>query len=282
MPTNPVILSRALFGGELEGDKLVRFIYVDEAGISVNEPVTVVVGLIIHADTQWRLSESELKQTFEAVPKCYRQNFIFHAKEIWGSKKYRESWDIQDRLAFLYDVMSIPKRLNIPLVLSIAHRNASYPLAIPESLPKEQFQHAAAFMFCMAKADAYLKRRAEQNEVATIIAEDVPRWRRFLRALLPLARDRANFPDAFILKKGEKLNAIEAHWNISRIIDTIHFTEKAHAPLLQLADACAYGFRRYFSKQSHGEDFAKAISGGLPNLEDFSHPLGSVTAFCDG
>ena len=275
------IISRALLGGELEGDKLVRFIYVDEAGISANEPVTVVVGLIIHADTQWRLSEAKVREVLEAVPDCFRQNFIFHAKTVWGSKIYREKWNMKDRLAFLREMMSIPYQLNIPIALSIGRRNAEIPH--PKGLAKEKFQHAMAFVYCMAKADAYLKRYGEPGEVATIVAEDVPNLRRFFRALLPFIRDRSSWLDSLTFKKGEMLNAedLDPSWKISRIIDTVHFTEKAHAPLLQIADACAYGFRRFFSGQTYGMHFVSSILGGVPSVDDFSHRWGNQLVIFD-
>ena len=46
----------------------------------------------------------------------------------------------------------------------------------------------------------------------------------------------------------------------------IHFTPKASAPLLQVADAVAFGLRRYFSEESEGVDFGKAVMGEDMNL----------------
>ena len=49
-----LLYDKSLSGHPLEGNRLVRFIYVDEAGISKHEPIAVVTGVIVHADTQWR------------------------------------------------------------------------------------------------------------------------------------------------------------------------------------------------------------------------------------
>lgn len=46
-----------------------RFIYMDEAGTSAHEPVTVVVGVIIHADTQWVSAADLIRYHFQAIPK---------------------------------------------------------------------------------------------------------------------------------------------------------------------------------------------------------------------
>jgi hypothetical protein len=42
--------SQALFGGLLWGDQAVRYIFMDEAGTSATEPVSVVVVLIASAE----------------------------------------------------------------------------------------------------------------------------------------------------------------------------------------------------------------------------------------
>jgi hypothetical protein len=48
---------------------------------------------------------------------------------------------------------------------------------------------------------------------------------------------------------------------IKNIIDVPHFVEKSGAPLLQLADACAFAFRRCLSGQPHGDDLVYAMLG---------------------
>ena len=79
------IFSKAFFGGELIGDNAVRYIYVDEAGTSAHEPITIVVGIIIHADRHWKLAEAEVRKVLDLVPQSFRRDFIFHAKTVWGS-----------------------------------------------------------------------------------------------------------------------------------------------------------------------------------------------------
>ena len=38
-----------------------RFIYVDESGISINESVTVVAGVVVKGDKEWRAVERHVK-----------------------------------------------------------------------------------------------------------------------------------------------------------------------------------------------------------------------------
>jgi hypothetical protein len=52
---------------------------------------------------------------------------------------------------------------------------------------------------------------------------------------------------------------------VRRVIHSIHFTPKHSAQMLWLADAVAFGLRRYYSEQSHGLNFGRAVVG--PDLE---------------
>ena len=53
-------MTLAFGGGPLRGDKIVRLVYLDEAGISnpAHEPWLVVAGIVINADKQFKLIES--------------------------------------------------------------------------------------------------------------------------------------------------------------------------------------------------------------------------------
>ena len=53
--------------------------------------------------------------------------------------------------------------------------------------------------------------------------------------------------------------------DIRRVVDDIHFAPPKSAPILWLADAVAFGLRRYWADLSLGDDFANAISG--PDIE---------------
>jgi hypothetical protein len=78
-----------------------RFVYVDEAGTSAEEPVTVVVGVIAHADKQVMFAEGAINEVLGAVPPKFKDGFVFHAKDVWGNERYRSDWSMADRLVFL-------------------------------------------------------------------------------------------------------------------------------------------------------------------------------------
>jgi hypothetical protein len=77
-------------GHPLEGDRIVRMIFFDAAGISnpKHEPYIVVAGIILNADKQWKALGhhlSEMADTF--APPEHRDQFIFHATELFSGGK---------------------------------------------------------------------------------------------------------------------------------------------------------------------------------------------------
>lgn len=270
----------------------VRFIFVDEAGTSDHEPITVIASLIVHADEQLLFADTAIKEALDAVPSLYREGFHFHATEVWNSKEFREGWGLTDRLALLKTMMSLPRRLGIPINVAICPRESS--IGVPEDilrskmgLSKAQYQHVLTFGQGMARADKYVRDHADPKEVATIVAEDVPEMRRHLQDAIRIIRSDPSLARPVTgvrwTKKEQELGyqTQETDQRISRIRGTIHFAAKQDEPILQLADACAFGFRRFFAQEKFGDEFCAAILGHVLDREDwatfststfFSHP----------
>ena len=86
----------SLSGVSLAGNRIVRTIYLDESGTSLNDPIAVVCGVIIDADRQWEPVEMHLKQLVaEIIPSEFQSGFVFHAKELFHgcfgkNKEHRE------------------------------------------------------------------------------------------------------------------------------------------------------------------------------------------------
>src|SRR5689334_2437387 len=83
----------ALGGGPLIGDKIVRMVFLDEAGTGnpAKEPFVVVAGVIIHADQQWKAIENHLFQMMQRhSPIPFGElpyNYCFHATELFSGGK---------------------------------------------------------------------------------------------------------------------------------------------------------------------------------------------------
>lgn len=78
-------------------------------------------------------------------------------------------------------------------------------------------------------------------------------------------------PEAWQAELGLQPEAMT--YKIQHIIDVPHFVNKGKAPLLQLADACAFAFRRCLSRQEHGEDLVLAMLGPETGYTFVSDPV---------
>lgn len=253
------------------------FVYMDEAGTSANEPVTVVAGIILHADLQWKVAFEELQNVLDRfVPASLRKGFIFHAKDIWNG--YRGEWNFEDRRQLVAEVASIPRRIGAAISLGKVRRDASSVEF--EGLKHHELQHITAFTLAVSEANKFIRKRAAIGEVAALIAEDVHNLRKELRTSLSVDADIISNDN---LRKTQLEEAMGSHpapaefGGIDQIIDTIHFVEKDGAPLLQIADACAFSFRRYFAELNFGETLIKSMLKENLVLQDWMGPASCTT-----
>ncbi|MGI3902469.1 MAG: DUF3800 domain-containing protein [Janthinobacterium lividum] len=273
--------SQAIFGGLLWGDQPVRYVFMDEAGTSALEPVTVVVGLIASADEHVLAAEALALEAIGSVPPAHQDGFVYHATEVFGGKKYRDSWSMADRLRLLELMMSVPRKIGMAICVSAQWRNAvdHSQQAASLNLSGSQFEHLMAFSKCVAVCDRNIRRHAEPREVATIVAEDIPEMRRFLQSSIKTLRDKPIYlsPEDLretIRDKEAGYSLQSGEFRVSRIRNSIHFVGKSEDPLIQVADACAYGFRRFFAGEKFGADFVRSIVGDENVLRNFASPGG--------
>jgi hypothetical protein len=266
----PVNRPPAMFGGSLEGFARVRFVYVDEAGTSAHEPIVVVAAVIAHADTQCEAVEARIAKVMEKAPKSFREKYpIFHAKTIWGSRDFRDEWDLAARKALLQEMMSIPREMKLAIAFGAERKADPVPPDIANAR-RSVVCHGLAFQTCLALADGWIREFAASNEVGTVIAEDVPAYKDFLRFIAQQLKMKGFTLSGPNRRVGYNSgSAIEGVYKITKIRLPIHFVAKQDEPLLQIADACAFGLKRYFCEFSHGEDFIEAILGVRQNRENW-------------
>ena len=117
----PVCGAIALGGAPLIGNRIVRMIYLDAAGLSnpVQEPYVVMAGVIVNADKQWKaLSQYLSDMADEIAPPEHREGFAFHATELFsGGKMFpREKYEREWRWRVLDELCLIPKHFDLPIV----------------------------------------------------------------------------------------------------------------------------------------------------------------------
>lgn len=234
-----------------------RYIFVDEAGTSAPEPVTVVVGLIANADEDIIDAENLFYDVIGGIPEELKDDFCFHAVDVYQNRDNDHFWSFADRRALLRSVLEIPQRIGMSISVSVT---AKYKLKVqvPEVMgtPSEAI-HTLTFTRCIAIADEFIRKNCGHKEVATVVAEDVPSMRSKLKGIpLTLRKNPISFQN--------KETGSHAQFRVTKIRNSIHFVDKSEDPLVQIADALAFSFRRYFADLKHGKEFIDCIMDDSP------------------
>ncbi|MDQ0839088.1 hypothetical protein QFZ54_002872 [Sphingomonas faeni] len=190
-------------------------------------------------------------------------------RQYGGDSRAQTLWSISDRLRFLTHLMSVPRMCGIPLAIASVPRRVLSD-TFPDLVERARWHHLRAFGDCMAKADAHIRQNGHPQEVATIVAEHSEKpERQAMRAAMDVYREgfrlksEYHTPGIADRKRGYSTGNLE--FRISRIRDTIHFVLKGKEPLVDVADACAFGFRAWLRGDKFGSQYLSAI--GLPETQ---------------
>jgi hypothetical protein len=237
----------------------VFYVYLDESGTGkiAAEPVTVVSGIILHADRDWAAARSKLGEVSELFAPGQAQLF-FHAKEILnGGKRFpRDKWPEQVRHDLLYRLACIPKEMGLRVLYGqcnrvelMAERNASIKEATDTA-------YTVAILTCILQAEHFMRQNAQKEELATLVAEDGAGTKARVQRLF------AHYNDPDYVQRMQ-LNVLRQVLPLTRFVDTVHFAQKERAPLLQMADVCAYSIRRRIAGEPYSDRFFAPLSEQL-------------------
>lgn len=268
-----------------------RLIYTDEAGTSDKDPVCIVSAVIIEADKQWdNINEAIQGAISRNVPEEIKNNFVFHAKEVFSGGKNinRKTWAIEDRLDFIKEILCIPFSYDAPIAFSYEFKKDCHPLINLENInntekgkkiTKNRFSHIISFLNCMDMSDFFIRKYLNNEEKAVVVAEDCPDMREILTKIGLIFREKDNqitlepeFLEPEIWQKKLNIEPDPKTYEIVNIIDVPHFIEKNESPMLQLSDACAFAFRRCLSKQTYGDDLVLAMLGPIQGPKFINEP----------
>jgi hypothetical protein len=260
-------------GAPLKGAKVVRFIFLDEGGISRHEPIVVVAGAFVHGDEQLTPLEIALRQLVQKhIPKEDHSGFVFHAKDIWSGSKYfkdEEKWPLQKRLNILHDLARLPRKLDIPIVYEAVERaKIQFSGAEREPTPNEHSEgvHAVAFTSCTLRIEEFM-RTLWPFEVAQMVAENNDQVRAALKGVHALLRDPTKSKGGL-----HSSNLLP----LRQIRNSVHFASKDESGPLQLADLCAFIIRGHLTKHRHNPplyDRIRSMLLRLPKNEIYAGPL---------
>jgi uncharacterized protein DUF3800 len=241
--TGPLSLS----GHALEGDRIVRLVYVDEAGMSnrQQEPFLVVGAVVVDADKKLVAVENHLDKIVRRyIPQEHWGDFIFHATHLfmWGGKVFTKNnpdWPLSKRLEIADALAAIPKKFGLPVIASILER-AKFPSdqeMAARWTPKEHLvaSHVTAFITCAAQVNQWMKQHTN-GEVCLMVVENNDQSRTLIREFQnemqnPKIRDN-------ISEEAKKL------YPLRRIKHDPLFEPKKKSSILQLADFWSYVAKR--------------------------------------
>jgi Protein of unknown function (DUF3800) len=243
---------RCFGGGPLADGEPVRYVYVDEAGTSAKNDVAVVVGIIIHQDSEWRRVADYLGfLRAKFLPERLQETWAFHATELYSGGKHitREQFPFDLRWRILRRILSVPRKFGLGVVYGYMRKGGMANLSEKEQAAR---RHELSFGLCLSDACEFIKRQFP-GEIATVVAEDCPEMRERIR----------NVPHAMAQHESERFrnNPFEV------MVDAVHFTAKDESAMLQIADACAFALQRYLAEKKHGAELLNAITARTPHVE---------------
>lgn len=266
----------SLSGVEVKGQKLTRYVYADEAGISANEPISVVAGLIVRLDSQWAEVEKHIEGLLtEYVPKdALHPGYAFHMTDIFSGRGVykRPEYSLDKAISLMTALVSIPKDFGIPIALGVFQKlpqETMHPDAAEDGM-----SHAMAYLFSVMMAEKYLREQTEPLEVARLIAENNDTTRNHVDEMHEMLQGTFRTPARkhfFNLFAEQTENSLP----ITKLPGSVHFARKDQEIMLQLADAVAFMMRRAFEGKSDVEQFIKAMIGATV-VPPFNPDIGAV------
>ena len=254
----------SLCGVELYGDSLVRFVYLDESGISVNESVAVVAGVIVNADLQWKAVEKYLAELIdEYVPPERREGFVFHAKDLFhGTGRTifdRRTFPLPRAHEALKKILAVPALFSLPVVCGYFNKDLD-----SKWTPRghARVNQTIAFSLCAFAAEKYMRDHAQPSELAAMVAENNNDTRKMVKEMHVVMKGQGPHVKNAELYFSQLAKVDPDCLPVRRIVDTVYFAEKGDAILLQIADACAFMLRYFFeNKRRDIQGFLDAITG---------------------
>jgi hypothetical protein len=234
-------------------------IYLDEAGIAADDPMTTVCGIMVREDAQWKHATDSINNVIaQHAPKEVRDEngrFVPHAKKILDDD-YRKVWSLESRIAFLHDLLYIVEYSNLTVAWAYT-RNTIKLGGVPEGMRPEHARHSYTFQLCVAEADECIRTVLPLPASGICICEDTDQRRLLQWLTMNLSRNPLTVP------------GMQEPYRIERMIDTVHFVQKRQAPITALADVCAWALKRYVSGKSDAEPFMRTLLSRIPFGEVF-------------
>lgn len=253
----------AFGGGSLCEGKTVRLVYMDEAGISQHEPFTVVSAVIVHGDSALNAVENHLDRLVERhIPSHQREGFIFQAKHLFGGVPGAEKpfgrdnpeWTLERRLGIARDLAAIPAKFKLPVAYGWV-KKADFPstFELPVGTPIKELLtagHVCSFMSCAMMVEHWMRYNA-RDENCLLVVENNDQAKKMIN-------------DVQVYHQNRQIGAMlddeaRKHFPLKKIKETPLFQDKRPRSALQVADFCAYVFKRFLMNDKRYSSYVEAM-----------------------
>ena len=257
---------RALGGGELSGEKLVRFVYLDESGTGDlgRGPWVVVSAVMVHADYQLKMVEKYLSDMADDyIHPDHREGFVFHAADMLNGN---DIWE--DRNTYPSDlaadlvrgICEIPEVFKLPIAVGHVHREdlrQRYPdLKSGELVIRAQ---AIGAMVCTLAVEGYMRGSKNEDEVAVMVHEANDKATKMVAEV----HHRFRQPKYVANYLASTDAVIEPYLPLKRVAEGAFLAKKQESALLQVADAVAFATNRKLRKFEGADKFFLPLVNNL-------------------
>jgi hypothetical protein len=266
---------RSLSGSRLDGDRIVRLVYLDEAGLSKpsEEPFLVVAGIIIDADSKLTAIQRHLERiAVRNIRSESLDGFVFHAKEIFngGGKVFKREksnfvgpveWPLARRLELADEIARIPAKFDLPVAIGFIDRETfltEYGVAEKyHSTPgRTVLEHVIAFTQASVMVEQWMREHAS-DEVCLLISEDNDQARSMIRSAQNFYQD----PKKVVTIRDYK--EVSLHFPFRKIKEDPLFQPKKRSHPTIIADFCAYVFKKFLMQDANYRQFLARFQGNL-------------------
>ena len=253
---------RAFGGAPLAGDRWVRVLYLDESGVGniKKDPIVIVAGVIIHADTQWGPLQRRLDDLLtEMTPFGVKKPDFFHATDVFhGSGEFpRDTWSQIRRNSLLAAVGGLVEEFKLPIPWMGVDR-AEYARENPDDEQDERLRtcYTVAAVGCFMQAELFMRQRHMDGEVCSCVLEENKQLQKRIPEMIEFLRD-----------PGEETKNLLEGWErvmpLTKMIDHPSPQPKTASSILQLADYCAFAIKRLLEKKGGGRRLTNPLKGHL-------------------
>lgn len=224
-------------------------IYLDESGNSgsnLNDPAQPIhyIGAIIIHSSQWLAIEQQVEQlvTDIGIVGLARENFEFHAQDLFRGKGLFRGWDATTRFDIFERLLQIVVNNNLPIIYAGIRKAQLQAKYVNPADP-----HDLAFLLCAERVERWFCDNAG-TETGLYIADET-------KAKMSMKTSLRSYR-----RIGIQLGRPS---RLEHVIDTIHFADSRETFPIQPIDCCIYAIKRKKENKKNADRLFNIISGQL-------------------